>query len=49
MAVAVPHQDVLILADIQNETGYDILAQMTMSFLQVDVYPSQLFHFIRKR
>ena len=32
MAVAVPHQDVLIIADIQNETGYDILAQMTMSF-----------------
>lgn len=32
MAVAVPHQDVLIFADIKNETGYDILAQMTMSF-----------------
>jgi uncharacterized protein YtpQ (UPF0354 family) len=32
MAVAVPHQDVLIIADIKNETGYDILAQMTMSF-----------------
>jgi uncharacterized protein YtpQ (UPF0354 family) len=32
MAVAVPHQDVLILADIQNDTGYDVLAQMTMSF-----------------
>jgi len=32
LAVAVPHQDVLILADIQNDTGYDILAQMTMQF-----------------
>src|SRR5690625_6236178 len=32
LAVAVPHQDVLILADIQNDTGYDILAQMTMKF-----------------
>ena len=32
MAVAVPHQDVLIIADIKNETGYDVLAQMTMSF-----------------
>ncbi|MUK86803.1 DUF1444 family protein [Ornithinibacillus sp. L9] len=32
LAVAVPHQDVLILADIQNKTGYDILAQMTMKF-----------------
>ncbi|OZU89680.1 DUF1444 domain-containing protein [Virgibacillus indicus] len=32
LAVAVPHQDVLIIADIQNKTGYDILAQMTMKF-----------------
>lgn len=32
MAIAVPHQDVLIFADIQNDTGYDILAQMAMSF-----------------
>ncbi|MBO8156520.1 MAG: DUF1444 domain-containing protein [Bacillaceae bacterium] len=32
LAVAVPHQDVLIFADIKNEIGYDILAQMTMQF-----------------
>ncbi|WP_152657271.1 DUF1444 domain-containing protein [Oceanobacillus sp. CFH 90083] len=32
LTVAVPHQDVLILGDIQNKTGYDILAQMTMKF-----------------
>ncbi|RAS75798.1 DUF1444 domain-containing protein [Priestia endophytica] len=32
MAVAVPHQDVLIIADIKNDTGYDVLAQITMSF-----------------
>lgn len=32
MVVAVPHQDVLIIADIRNERGYDVLAQMTMSF-----------------
>jgi uncharacterized protein YtpQ (UPF0354 family) len=32
MAIAIPHQDVIIIADIQNETGYDILAQMAMSF-----------------
>ncbi|SDK44221.1 DUF1444 domain-containing protein [Sediminibacillus albus] len=32
LAVAVPHQDVLIFADIQNKMGYDILAQMTMKF-----------------
>lgn len=32
LAVAVPHQDVLIIADIENKTGYDILAHMTMQF-----------------
>ncbi len=32
LAVAVPHQDVLIFADIINNTGYDVLGQMTMSF-----------------
>ena len=32
MTVAVPHQDVLIVADIQNEVGFDILAELTMSF-----------------
>ncbi len=32
MAVAVPHQDVLIIADIINEQGYDILAHLTMKF-----------------
>lgn len=32
MAVAVPHQDVLIIVDIQNKAGYDVLAQLTMQF-----------------
>lgn len=32
MAISIPHQDVIIIADVQNETGYDILAQMAMSF-----------------
>lgn len=32
MAIAIPHQDVIIIADVQNETGYDVLAQMAMSF-----------------
>lgn len=35
MTVSVPHQDVLIIGDIRNETGYDVLAQLTMSFLQM--------------
>lgn len=32
LAIAIPHHDVLIFADIQNETGYDILGQMTFQF-----------------
>ncbi|MBA4537708.1 DUF1444 domain-containing protein [Bacillus aquiflavi] len=32
MAIAVPHQDVFIIADIRNDIGYDVLAQMAMSF-----------------
>ncbi|MFC0522284.1 DUF1444 domain-containing protein [Pontibacillus salicampi] len=32
LAVAVPHGDVLIFADIRNAQGYDVLAQMTMKF-----------------
>lgn len=32
LALSVPHQDVLIFADIQNDAGYDILAEMTMKF-----------------
>ncbi len=32
MVLAVPHQDVLIIADIRNDKGYDVLAQMAMSF-----------------
>ncbi|NRD76151.1 DUF1444 domain-containing protein [Bacillus sp. BRMEA1] len=32
MVLAVPHQDVLIIGDIRNDRGYDVLAQMTMSF-----------------
>ena len=30
LAVAIPHQDVLIFADIQNDTGYDVLAQIAL-------------------
>lgn len=32
LAVAVPHQDVLIFADLENNEGYDVLGQMAMSF-----------------
>lgn len=32
LTVAIPHHDVLIFGDIQNETGYDVLAQMVFQF-----------------
>lgn len=46
MAVAVPHQDVLIIADIQNKTGYDILAHMTMQFFAEGRIPITSLPFI---
>lgn len=46
LAVAVPHQDVLILADIENKTGYDILAQMTMKFFAEGRIPITSLAFI---
>lgn len=44
MVVAVPHQDVLIIADIVNEIGYDIIAQMTMKFLPKGMFRLHHFH-----
>lgn len=46
MAVAVPHQDVLIIADIMNDTGYDILAEMTMSFFASGRVPITALSFL---
>lgn len=46
MAVAVPHQDVLIIADIQNNTGYDVLAQMNMSFFASGKVPITALSFL---
>lgn len=34
LALAIPHQDVLIFADIINERGYDVLAQIALKFFQ---------------
>ncbi|HGH0881095.1 TPA: DUF1444 domain-containing protein [Staphylococcus pseudintermedius] len=39
MVVAVPHQDVLLIADIRNKTGYDIMAHMTMDFFAKGLVP----------
>lgn len=46
MVVAVPHQDVLIIADVRNETGYDIMAQMTMNFFASGHVPITALSFI---
>lgn len=32
LALAIPHQDVLIFADLVNERGYDVLAQLALQF-----------------
>ncbi|WP_071460421.1 DUF1444 domain-containing protein [Bacillus massilinigeriensis] len=49
MAVAIPHQDVLIVADIRNDTGYDILAQMTMSFFTSGRVPVTALSFLYEK
>lgn len=46
MVVAVPHQDVLIIADIRNEIGYDIIAQMTMKFFAEGRVPITSLSFV---
>lgn len=46
MAVAVPHGDVCIIADIQNNTGYDVLAQMAMSFFSNGHIPITALSFL---
>ncbi|KAB7705871.1 DUF1444 family protein [Bacillus aerolatus] len=46
MTVSVPHGDVLIIGDIRNETGYDVLAQMTMSFFTNGHVPVTALSFI---
>jgi uncharacterized protein YtpQ (UPF0354 family) len=46
MVLAVPHQDVLVVADIQNETGYDVLAQLTMSFFASGHVPVTALSFL---
>ncbi len=46
MTVSVPHQDVLIIGDIRNKTGYDVLAQMTMYFFTKGTVPVTSLSFI---
>jgi uncharacterized protein YtpQ (UPF0354 family) len=44
--VAVPHQDVLIFADIVNERGYDVLAQLALQFFGEGRVPVTALPFI---
>ncbi|MET0785972.1 MAG: DUF1444 domain-containing protein [Paenisporosarcina sp.] len=46
MTLSVPHQDVLIIGDIRNEVGYDVLAQMTMHFFTVGTVPVTSLSFL---
>ncbi|MER2170166.1 Uncharacterized protein YtpQ, UPF0354 family [Paenisporosarcina quisquiliarum] len=46
MTISLPHQDVMIIGDIRNETGYDVLAQMTMHFFTVGTVPITSLSFI---
>lgn len=46
MAVSVPHGDVCIIADIRNNTGYDILAQLSMSFFTSGHVPITALSFL---
>ncbi|WP_025028769.1 DUF1444 family protein [Caldalkalibacillus mannanilyticus] len=36
---AIPHQDVFVIADIRNETGYDVLGQLTFHFYASGTMP----------
>lgn len=49
MTVSVPHQDVLIIGDIRNKTGYDVLAQMTMHFFTKGNVPITSLSFIYEK
>ncbi|MGI2326310.1 DUF1444 family protein [Planococcus sp. YIM B11945] len=49
MTVSVPHQDVLIIGDIRNESGYDVLAQMAMHFFTNGKVPITSLSFIYEK
>ncbi|MGM9988875.1 MAG: DUF1444 family protein [Bacillaceae bacterium] len=46
MVVGVPHQDVLIIGDIRNEIGYDVMAQMMMQFFMKGDVPITSLSFV---
>ncbi|MCA0972765.1 DUF1444 domain-containing protein [Halobacillus litoralis] len=46
LAISIPHQDVIIFADVQNPEGYDILAQMAMKFFAEGTVPITSLSFL---
>ncbi|MFD2926258.1 DUF1444 domain-containing protein [Halobacillus naozhouensis] len=46
LAISIPHQDVIIFADIKNPEGYDILAQMAMKFFAEGLVPVTSLSFL---
>ncbi|MFG6148238.1 DUF1444 domain-containing protein [Halobacillus sp. B23F22_1] len=46
LAISIPHQDVIIFADIKNSEGYDILAQMAMKFFAEGTVPVTSLSFL---
>ncbi|WP_078391972.1 DUF1444 domain-containing protein [Shouchella patagoniensis] len=49
LAVAIPHQDALIFADIQNDTGYDVLGQMALQFFGAGRIPVTALPFVSEK
>lgn len=43
--LAIPHQDVLILADIRNKIGYDVMGQMVLTFYRQGNVPITMLPF----
>ncbi len=46
MVLSIPHQDVLIIADIKDDSGYDVLAHMTMQFFAEGFVPITSLPFV---
>ncbi|STY43463.1 Uncharacterized protein conserved in bacteria [Listeria grayi] len=46
MVLAVPHQDVLIIGDIRDESGYDVMAHVTMQFFAEGMMPITSLSFV---
>ncbi|ARI76768.1 DUF1444 domain-containing protein [Halobacillus mangrovi] len=46
LAISIPHQDVIIFADVQNPEGYDIIAQMAMKFFAEGTVPITSLSFL---